>query len=338
MAQQEWNFGLATKAKENYTRKGRKNKSKHMDFVNICKMKQMELKQYLIEELDKYYTDIISCDGFVYARGKQNVLLTAHMDTVHKEQVREFYEFYEKNRTIISSPQGIGGDDRCGIYMILHILRTTELRPYILFCEDEEIGGVGSRKFCQTAYIKELEKMNMLIELDRMSADDLVYYDDINVEFHNWCHKVTLYEENWGSFSDISHLSPSCKVAGVNISCGYYNAHTTDEYVVFEEMLRSINKTIDLINASDKQFEYIEDNKYIYGDTSSYYGSGLYSDTYSKYFSHDYGTVRFSFVLDDNQTEIITEGESFYTCVAKLLMNNPDLTWNQIYDYYDISY
>lgn len=328
MAQDKWNFGLVTKPKANYTRKGRKNKSKHMDFVNICKMEQPFLKSYVYEQLKQYYTDVEIGDGFVYAKGVQKVLLTAHMDTVHHEPVREFYEYIEKGRTIISSPQGIGGDDRCGVYMILNILRTTQLRPYILFCEDEEIGGIGSQKFCGTPFINDLKEMNCLIELDRANANDLVYYDDVNVNFHDWCSRITGYTETWGSFSDISHLSPACGVSGVNISCGYYNAHTTDEYVVMEEMFESINKTIDLINASIEQFKYVEDLRGSYWDTPSYYGDLT---------APDYGTVRFSFVLDDAKTEIQTEGESFYTCVAKLLMNNPELKWADIYDYYDIS-
>ena len=78
------------------------------------------------------------------------------MDTVHKETVKDFYEYYdeENERHIISSPQGIGGDDRCGIYMILEILKTHKCS--VLFCEDEEAGGIGSEKFCKTEYITEL--------------------------------------------------------------------------------------------------------------------------------------------------------------------------------------
>ena len=81
------------------------------NFENICKMSQGKLKAYLTKYLKRHYNYVKSSDGFLYAKGTFPVLLVAHMDTVHKDAVQQV--IYEGN--IISSPQGIGGDDRCGI-------------------------------------------------------------------------------------------------------------------------------------------------------------------------------------------------------------------------------
>ena len=317
----------------NYDRKGKKNQTRFPDFIEICKMSQNQLKNHLVEWGNKTYQDVdtgdksmgVCGDGYIYIRGNIPVLLTAHMDTVHKELVKDFYEY--KNN-IISSPQGIGGDDRCGIYMIKKIVETTNLRPYILFCEDEEIGGVGSNKFCTTKLADELKDLRFMIELDRVHANDLVYYDDENTEFHKFCEKVTGYKESYGSFSDISNLSPEAGVSSVNISCGYYNAHTTSEYVVMSEMENSIKATIKLIEAGvsqNKQYEYEDNSRYNF---ASYYTND--------YYGHEEPEVYIFWAKDGDDPygkEYCFSGTSLEEAVGTLLISNPELKWSDITDY-----
>lgn len=267
---------------KNYDYKGKKNQTLYPEFIEICMPIQKKLKR-LVENklLDVGYTDVVVGDGYVYAKGTIPVLLTAHMDTVHKLPVIDFYEYYdeEKKQHIISSPQGIGGDDRCGIYMILEIIKTHKCS--VLFCEDEETGGVGSDKFCKTELINELSDMKYLIEFDRKNATDAVFYDCDNDEFTKFIEKYTGYKEAYGSFSDISNLSPACKVASVNLSCGYYNAHSTSEYVIVEEMMNTIEVAKKLLDVECEQFEYIEMvSKWDYGYGN--YGYRNYGNSYYK--------------------------------------------------------
>lgn len=267
---------------KNYDYMGRMNKTNFPEFVDLCKPKQMELKKILENKLlDSGYTDIIVGNGYIYAKGTVPILLTAHMDTVHKQPVKDFYEYYdeEKKQHIISSPQGIGGDDRCGIYMILELIKTHKCS--VVFCEDEEIGGVGSKKFCETEFPSDLSNLNYLIELDRKGNNDAVFYDCENYDFMDFIEKNTGYRENYGSFSDISNLSPACKVASVNLSCGYYNAHTTSEYVVVEEMLNTIEVVRKLLDVECEQFEYIE-SEYIYRDYNYGYSYNKGSENKTK--------------------------------------------------------
>lgn len=276
-----------------YVYKGIKNKTAFPDFIHLCKLSEKKLKQYLCGRMKELYGE--NChigDGYIYCKGTVPVLLTAHMDTVHKECVQDFYEeVTEEGKHIISSPQGIGGDDRCGVYMILQIVNNTantEL-PYLLFCEQEEIGGIGSDKFCMTSYINDLKKLKFLIELDRANAKDAVFYNDENYDFHDWIRKITGYKTAYGSFSDICNLSPACDIASVNLSCGYYKAHTLQEYVIVEEMLNTIKATQKLIEASKEvePFEYVEyvsPYKYERGNKyySDYFGS-RWNDDYDDY-------------------------------------------------------
>ena len=125
MSQQQeywWN----KKTQQNVQYKGVRNKISpcNEEFVQICKKDQKQLKNYLIMFLSEVgYKDIIIEKGFIYVKGEIPFCLTAHMDTVHLETVKTVYELEKDGDYIISSPQGIGGDDRCGIYMIMNILK-----------------------------------------------------------------------------------------------------------------------------------------------------------------------------------------------------------------------
>lgn len=285
-------------------------------FIGICKQTQKALKGILVEFLKANGYNPIVDDGYIYAPGVEPVCITAHLDTVHAETVKEVHVV----KGSISSPQGIGGDDRCGVYMIMELVRQG-LRPYILFCEDEEIGGVGSKKFVDTKHLDEVAKrIKFFIELDRANEDDLVYYNDDNKEFHKWCEKVTGYREATGSFSDISNLCPEAGISGVNISCGYYRAHTLQEFVVWDEMLNSIKATRKLIEAArelEKPWEYMR-KKFEFRGFSNH----RYVDDYI-------------FIAVDG-TSYIEYGETPEEAVGSLMMNNPDLKWNDIIDYYNM--
>lgn len=308
--------------------KGKKNETILPEFVDICKKTQMELIDWLPQILMAQGYEPICGSGYIYAKGTIPVLLTAHMDTVHKETVKDFYEDEEKGKHTLSSPQGIGGDDRCGIYMILEIIKTHKCS--VLFCEDEEIGGIGSREFCKTEFILELSELNYLIELDRAGKDDAVFYDCDNPEFTKFITENTGYIESWGSFSDISILSPVCKVASVNLSCGYYKAHTLAEEVVIEEMLNTIEIVKKLLDVDSKHFEYIEAD---YGCGYGFYG--YYGSSYKNYSSYNrkQTTSQLLLIAYTKDDEYYAVGKNTDEAWRKLFINNPTLCYNDVIDY-----
>ena len=320
--------------------KGTKNKTVNKKFISLCKKSQKKLKSYLVTELNKFYTErnIIIGDGFLYARGTQPVLLTAHLDTVHDKVVKDYYEDKTWNQQklrfehTVSSPQGIGGDDRCGVYMILEILGSTNYRPSILFCEDEEIGGVGSNKFVYTKYCSELKEMKFFLELDRCNGNDAVFYNCGNNDFQEFIMEKGGYEYNTGSFSDISVLSPATDVASVNLSCGYYYQHTLAEYVNLEEMEDSIDSIIAILDEEENApaFDYQEDTRK-YGWLDYDWGS-----TYSR--SSYYG-LEFDFIGEDGKDDFdYIEGESFEDCMCNFFMDHPTVCYNDIIDLQEVKF
>ena len=324
-------------------------------FEQICKMSQVVLKKYAENQLKYTHTDITVGDGFVFAKGTIPILLVAHMDTVHDRLPNLIV--YDKEKDSMSCSEGIGGDDRCGIYMILEIIKNYNCS--VLFCEDEESGGIGARKFIETDLAKELvSKFNYAIELDRKGSNDAVFYDCDNEDFEEFI-TTDFYKTAWGSFSDISVVAPFLKCAAVNLSCGYYNAHTKNEYVVLGEMERSIEEVCKILERTteDDKFEYIETTYssyyrggYYYGSYNkssysggSYKGSSYKGNSYSWY--DDYEDVFTNYYLiefwnDKGKRELYeTYASSEAEAIGRCLMYNPGICYNDIEDIFtDKSY
>jgi hypothetical protein len=294
--------------------------------INIYKKTEKELKAYVTEELAKQYKSIVVGDGFVFAKGDFPVLLVAHLDTVHKETPKSFV--YSLNGDVISSPQGIGGDDRNGVFSALEVSKRYNCS--VLFCEQEEMGGVGAEKFIETELAKGLE-FNYIIEFDRKGSKDAVFYDCDNPEFTEFITK-NFYKEEWGTFSDISILAPYLGCAAVNLSCGYYKPHTKDEYVVVSEMVNSINAACDILarTTDEDKFEYIETTCRGWYGRSGHYG-GWYDDGYDDFYDIEdkYYIIEYSDEKGKTQWyDVMAMSEA--EAVGKFVIDNPNTTYNDV--------
>lgn len=216
----------------------------------IVKMNQHELKEALKDELTERGYQPISQKGFLYAQGDVPVLLVAHMDTVHKQPVANVC--YSEGGRIMMSPEGIGGDDRCGVHMILEIIK--DARCHVLFTEDEEIGCIGARDFAKS---KIRPQVNYIVEIDRRGSNDAVFYQCDNREFTEFVCCFG-FEEAHGSFSDISIIAPQFSVAAVNISAGYYNEHSRHEYIALAAVERNIGLICEMVQTPTERYAYME--------------------------------------------------------------------------------
>lgn len=270
-------------------------------FSYMCRLSQKNLKKYTFSELQKTHTKIVSCDGFVYAKGTFPVLLVAHLDTVHKHLPQTID--YDKNLNTLSSKNGLGADDRCGVYMILEIVK--KYNCSVVFCEDEETGGLGADKF--SSYILEHDaealKNNYIIEIDRQGKNDAVFYGCANDDFEKFVTQG-YFDTNYGTFSDISVICPDLGIAGVNLSCGYYKQHTVNEYVKIDEFDKCLNGVLQLLESTDEnvQFEYVEEVR-----------------SYNKYYRSAYGWSDYDWDERDEYyytIAFVEEGRTKYECVV----------------------
>ena len=209
---------------------------------------------------------LISKGNFILVQGQASIMLVAHLDTVHEQPVRDICLSADKN--ILMSPQGIGGDDRCGVFALVKIYRLSKIKPWLLFCCDEEVGGIGAKKFCLThqqhQLPKELDNLKFIIELDRKGKNDAVFYRCANPDFEEYITGKG-FKTAQGSFSDISLIAPELNIAAVNLSSGYHHAHMLHDYINRKELDSTIAKVVSIIGDSTNlpRFEYIEKLQHI---------------------------------------------------------------------------
>ena len=216
---------------------------------SLIRPDQSSLKKELATQLKSLGYEPVSGDGFLYAEGEVPVLLIAHMDTVHAERA-EIICFSEDMRYVMS-PQGIGGDDRCGLYMILELIK--EARCHVLFCEDEEPGSLGAERFTHSGIFP---KVDFIVEIDRRGGNDAVFYRCDNPEFTKFVLGFG-FEKKRGTSSDISVIAPYLQTAAVNISAGYYNPHCLNEYIDMTDVQNNIRRIGEMIRADHAHFAFI---------------------------------------------------------------------------------
>jgi putative aminopeptidase FrvX len=255
--------------------------------------KESRVARYLLPLL-KGTMDSVNVDAYgnIYAERKYGdsdytVLLSAHMDTVAYEQP---IPTWRNNKTEIytQSKSALGGDDKCGIAVHLAVIRAlNEFTKFngtvkILFSREEEIGCVGAYNAVQVNPLW-FDDIDCSIVVDRKGNDNIV-----NGSWgENFCSED--YSQFWvdmaerigfegipqdGSISDTMVFS-EIGINGVNLSAGYYNAHTREEYIKIAEVKRTAQW---IITAFDNIEEYGKFPKFEYVDKKN--GFGGYGDFY----------------------------------------------------------
>ena len=185
---------------------------------------------------------------FILVKGTAPILLVAHLDTVHKMPVQDICTSADGN--ILMSLQGIGGDDRCGVYALVNAYEQSAIKPHLLFTCNEETGGIGAKSFVYLHSLgklpKSLDNLKFIVEVDRKGSNDAVYYDCYNHAFEEYITDKG-YITAQGSFTDISVIAPELGIAAVNLSSGYYNAHQLHEYINRKELDATLDKILTMI-------------------------------------------------------------------------------------------
>lgn len=227
------------------------------------------------------------------------VTLSAHMDSVNN---------YAKGRKIvmengiIRATDGIcGADDKAGIAIILEVLRNVPEsfsgRIKVAFFVEEEIGCVGSSQAMGNESKEFMQDSNLAIVVDRRDNRDIVVGNFSQV----FCSTKVgeFFEEasamqgmDWkcveGGISDTASFA-DLNVNGVNLSAGYRNEHSKNEWVSVHDMydtVKLICQALAIVNHHYGSFGDVpEENKWItaYSYSSYTYGRGSKYDWDSYY-------------------------------------------------------
>jgi di/tripeptidase len=214
----------------------------------------------------------------VYATKTDNVVkdenffypcVVSHTDTVH--EINEIFiqesELPNAQDELKSSlfaldgngkPTGIGGDDKCGVFACLTLLKELPNLKAAFFVS-EETGCHGSLKantgfFANVGYAIQFDAPENWMVTEKCFGQVLF---DRDSDFFKLCDKVLTESMNQNfmeymvhPYTDVYALRKSFDFSCINFSIGYYNYHTRNEYVVIEDVYNGIEigkKMIELL-------------------------------------------------------------------------------------------
>jgi hypothetical protein len=235
--------------------------------------------------------------GNIYAtKGDADVFpcLVSHIDTVHKIVPQENYKVVEAdNKAFAINPvtmefTGVGGDDKCGIYICIELLKKLD-NVKAAFFVDEEVGCVGSSR----ADLSFFSNVGYLIQADRKGYADVVSnVSGLQVASGDFMHLIKPVMDNYlkkecknGGLTDIHELKRSgVDVCAINLSCGYYNPHRNNEYIDLSELDFTLQFVEDIISVlGEVKYPQVAENTMQYNKYG--YGYGRYGNIYYDDFS-----------------------------------------------------
>jgi len=222
------------------------------------------IANWLLENNIEYHIDIYNN---IYATKKEGKVseefyypcVIAHTDTVHnidtinvrEENLRNAQHQLKLSLKAYNNegrPTGIGGDDKCGVFACLTLLK--EL-PYLkaAFFVSEETGCHGSKKadpefFSNVGYGIQFDAPENWMITEQCYGNVLF---DRNSDFFEKCDKVLTEGMNNEDmkymihpYTDVYALRNLFDFSCINFSIGYYDYHTPQEYVVIEDVFNGI--------------------------------------------------------------------------------------------------
>ena len=152
---------------------------------NLFSLTQQDMHKAMSKYLKSKYSQVKVTKDYILAIGDIPIALVAHMDTVYKTPVKHLY--YDQKKGALWSPEGIGADDRAGIFSIIKILQGG-LRPSVIFTTDEEKGGLGAAVLAESKC--PIPNLKYIIQLDRRGTNDCVFYDCYNPQFTKYVERL----------------------------------------------------------------------------------------------------------------------------------------------------
>jgi len=245
------------------------------------------ITQWLVSNNIEFYVDdylnIYATKGSSNEEGFYYPCVISHTDTVHNIESINIQEEYLLNAqgeeklslkayNDMGLPTGIGGDDKCGVFACLMLLKKL---PYLkaAFFVSEETGCKGSLNsdpefFKNVGYGIQFDAPENWMITESCYGQILF---DRDSKFFESCDKVLT--ENMDNskmrymshpYTDVYSLRKQYDFSCINFSIGYYDYHTKHEYVVVEDVYSGLEmgeKIIELLGY-EKFYKKKDDNKY----------------------------------------------------------------------------
>lgn len=209
--------------------------------------------------------------GNIYAtkgKGKTFPCLVAHTDEVHYQHTKGYEVVTMKNEIIVGYDsekrefQGIGADDKNGIWICLKCLEEYDNLKCAFFVE-EEIGCQGSR----VADMEFFKDCRFVLQCDRKGNGDII----TKINGLKLCSKEFIealnpgkygYKTTEGLSTDVGALKDrKLEVSCINISCGYYNPHTKNEFTHIGDLMKCLDLVKHVITDCQQVYPHINQPK-----------------------------------------------------------------------------
>lgn len=248
---------------------------------------------------------------------QQNIELQENKEKLkdkNKKKEKIIGKFKFKNRCVIVlyknyilqriDGKPIGGDDRCGITIMLKLLSKSkkyeELRNHVYLFTNYEESGLRGIRYIQNLLnnadnnndnnLKELKEtinkiknnIAFIIGLDRKGTFHYVnYHYRMNDELKELLEKEYNLHEEKGSISDVKVISEIFDSEHINLAVGFYNSHFSDEIVKIDDLILAYKIVYNLLkNKKDKflnkKYEAYKNVYYSYTAHSYYRSDDLY--------------------------------------------------------------
>jgi len=269
------------------------NKFKELLSVPSKTYQEEDMVEYICNELDSiegvmYYRDemmnVYATKG-VLEEGEYYPMFIAHTDTVHskidKIVVKEeklkrpntFGKTFDDALVDVlkaydeeGNPTGIGGDDKCGIFICLELLKQLDKVKIGLFVS-EETGCHGSSK-CDESFLTDVGYItqydapgnHLISEICsgvRLFERDSEFFEKSILVIENAFGNEMLVQSH--PYTDVSQLKKKIDVSCINMSCGYYNMHTKEEFISIDDVERAIEagkNMVFILGLNKHQYEY----------------------------------------------------------------------------------
>ena len=168
------------------------------------------------------------------------ICLTCHLDTVYviKKNFQIIVDQTKYSAKAGNEKNGVGGDDKCGIFAILQLLQSSTMPFKAVFFVDEKQNRTGANKID----ISFFNDVGFLIAIDRQGKSDMVTtlnFKDITINDNIRDYLMPIarkygYMETGGKMSNVFTIQSRLKkkaVSAINISCGFFNPISNDEFI-----------------------------------------------------------------------------------------------------------
>lgn len=179
-------------------------------------------------------------------------LLVAHADQVNHVPLMKLTE----TDIAIIGDSNLGADDKNGIWIILNLL---DKYPDSNFCfsNKEEVGGdIDSVLYYNEELVQDIP---YCLVFDRTGGSDIIgswnrYCSDEFEDEVSYIGTEFGFKTTYGLFSDCDEISRYLNC--VNISCGYYQAHSDKEYTIKRDLINSLEFGKSILKNITRSFEH----------------------------------------------------------------------------------